>query len=389
MGARRKWTVAAITALIVGSMVAAGVAAVSKRNKRDGPPPTLEFVQREVESPRREALPLKLEFSGALVAPGTAIVRAKESGTLLKLAVAEGDRVKAGQPLGQIDLTSMTSRVAERNAMLESAQAQLAQAERLHASNQRLAQQEFISSNALETSRVQLESARAQVRAAQAQLTTMRAGWSDALLVAPINGLVAKRHVVAGEKLAPEQPVLTIVDLSKLELAGNVGTHEVSRLSVGMRANVRIEGVDEPVAGAIDRIAPATEAGTRSIPVIVAVANAGERLRAGQYAVASVDIADVGRRLTVPLAALQSNAGQDYVWVIDNGALVRRAVTLGRRDNAKGRVEVLLGLDERAPVLAVRFDNLKEGAKAVVVNDAPARASQLAVDDKAAKPVAR
>lgn len=381
--------VAAVAALIVGTMIAAGVAAVSKRNKRDGPPATLEFVQREVESPRREALPLKLEFSGALVAPGTAIVRAKESGTLLKLAVAEGDRVKAGQPLGQIDLTSVTSRVAERNAMLESARAQLAQAERLHQSNQRLAQQEFISSNALETSRVQLEAARAQVKASQAQLQTMRAGWSDALLVAPIDGLVAKRHVVAGEKLAPEQPVLTIVDLSKLELAGNVGTHEVSRLSVGMRASVRIEGVDESVAGAIDRIAPAAEAGTRSIPVIVAVANAGERLRAGQYAVASVDIADVERRLTVPLAALQSNAGQDYVWVIDNGALVRRAVTLGRRDTAKSRVEVLQGLDERAAVLAVRFDNLREGAKAAVVVDAPARASQLAVDDKAAKSVAR
>lgn len=390
MGARKRWTIGALTAVIIGVMVAAGVAAVQKRNKRDGPPPTLEFVQREVEQPRRESLPLQLQFSGALVAPGTAIVRAKESGTLLKLAVAEGDRVKAGQPLGQIDLTSMTSRVAERNAMLESARAQLAQAERLHASNQRLAQQEYISANALETSRVQLESARAQVRAAQAQLTSIRAGWSDALLTAPIDGLVAKRHVVAGEKLSPEQQVLTIVDLGRLELAGNVGTHEVSRLRVGMPASVRIEGVDAPVPGTIDRISPAAEAGTRSIGVIVAVANPAERLRAGQYAVASVDIADVEQRLTVPLAALQSNAGQDYVWVIDGGVLVRRAVTLGRRDAAKGRVEVLQGLDDKASVLAARFDNLKEGAKAVLLNEAPpARASQVAVDDKATKPVTR
>jgi RND family efflux transporter MFP subunit len=391
MGARRKWTLATLSALAIALTVAVGVAAVQKRakDKRDGPPVTLEFTPREVEAPRRESLPLQLAFSGPLVAPNTAIVRAKEAGTLLKLNVAEGDRAKAGQPLGTLDLTTMTSRLSERNALLESARAQLAQAERQHAANERLAKQEFISANALETSRAALEAARAQVKAAQAHLATTRAGWHDALLTAPIDGLVSKRHVVAGEKLAPEQPVLTIVDLRRLELVGQIGTHEVSRLELGMSASLRIEGVDAAVLGTIDRIAPAAEAGTRSIGVVVVVDNATERLRAGQYAVASVEIRDTEQRLTVPLAALQSNAGQDYVWVIDNGALLRRAVTLGRRDAAKGRVEVLQGLDEKAAVLAARFDNLKEGASAKVLPEAPLRPSQLAVDDKAVQPLAR
>ena len=63
-------------------------------------------------------------------------------------------------------------------------------------------------------------------------------------------------------------------------------------------------------------------------------------------------------------------------------------MTLGRRDAARGRVEVLQGIDDRASVLAVRFDNLKEGAPARLA-DGPARASQLAVDDAAPKPVSR
>jgi membrane fusion protein (multidrug efflux system) len=388
MGATRKAVVVAAAVFALAVLAAAGAAIYEKKFKKkdDKPPATLEFSAREVESPRRETLPLLLQFSGPLVAPRTAVVRAKESGTLLSLAVGEGQRVKAGTTLGQIDLTSMTSRLAERNAMLESAQAQLAQAERTHASNQRLAQQEFISSNALETSRVALEAARAQVKAAQAQLQTTRAGWNEALLVAPIGGLVAKRHVVAGEKVAPEQAVLTIVDLAKLELAGSVGTHEVARLSTGMPAQLRIEGVDGTVVGTIDRISPAAEAGTRSIGVIVVVDNAGERLRAGQYAVASVELADDMQRLTVPLAAVASNAGQDYVWVIDDGVLVRRAVTLGRRDAVKGRVEVLQGLDAKAAVLAVRFDNLKEGAKALVLGG-PMKPAQLAIDG--AQPIRR
>jgi len=71
--------------------------------------------------------------------------------------------------------------------------------------------------------------------------------------------------------------------------------------------------------------------------------------------------------LTMPLAALSSNSGQEGVWLIDKGALVRRIVTTGRRDLREGRVEVLNGLTPGAQVLAARFDNLRDGAKASVV----------------------
>jgi RND family efflux transporter MFP subunit len=164
-----------------------------------------------------------------------------------------------------------------------------------------------------------------------------------------------------------EQPVLTLVDLATLELAGSVGTHEVALLAPGMPVQLRIEGVDEAVSGRLERIAPAAEPGTRSIGVTVSVANPTERLRAGQYAVAQVTLADAAQRLSVPLAAVGGQAGQPQVWVIDNGLLARRAVTVGRRDEAQGRVEVVSGLAAGTQVLAARFDNLREGAPALVL----------------------
>lgn len=375
---RMKWTVVALSVLAVLTLIAVQVGAriAERRDKgSDKAPVALEFAPAEVTQPRRESLPLTIEFSGPLVSPRTAVVRAKEPGTLLSLAVREGERVKAGQRLGTLDLTSLTSRLAERNAMLESAQVALAQAQRQHEANERLAKQEFISANALESSRVALEAARAQLKSAQAQLASTRVGLNEATLVSPIDGVVAKRHVVAGEKLAMEQQVLTIVDLSKLELAGTVGMHEVSRLAPGMAVSLSIEGWDKPVQASIARIAPSAEPGSRAIGVVVELPNPGERLRAGQYAVARVQIADEQQRLTVPAAAVGSTGGQDHVWTIENGALVRRAVTLGRRDAARGRVEVLQGLDERATVLALRFDNLKEGARAKAVTAAGPAAS--------------
>lgn len=362
------WAGVAVVAL-AGAVTAALVsrAATQKKAEEDAKAQvTLEFTAREVVRPALAAMPLRIEFSGPLVAPSTAIVRAKAPGTLVSLAVAEGSRVRAGQSLGSIDLADLASRVAERQAMVESARAQLAQAERTHGSNQRLADQDYISPNALEGSRAALQAAKAALDAAQAQLATSRVGLRDAALVAPISGLVSKRHVVPGEKLSAEQPVLTLVDLARLELAGSVATHEVSVLQPGMTVALRIEGVEQPASGTVARIAPAAEAGTRSIGVAVDVANPKEQYRAGQYAVARVELADTQQRLTLPTAAVTQTAGQDQVWVIDQGRLARRAITTGRRDEARGLVEVLAGLDAQAQVLAARFDNLREGGKAVV-----------------------
>ena len=356
-------------ALFSGALKLPGAGDKAAVQGKDGKKPEvpLEFIAREVVQPARARLPALIEFSGPLVAPSTAIVRAKAGGTLLALNVSEGSRVTAGQSLGRIDLAELGTRVAERNANLESARAALQQAERTHASNERLAAQQFISSIALENSRASADTARAQLAAAQASLDTSRVTMRDAALVAPISGIVAKRQALPGERVSPEQPLLTIVDLSRLELAGSIGTHEVSRLGAGMAVQVQVEGVAAPVPGRIARIAPAAEPGTRSIGVTIELVNPKETLRAGQYAVARVVLDDATERLTVPLAAVGNTSGLDHVWVIESGLLARRSVTLGRRDEREGRVEVLSGVLPTSQVLAARFDNLREGAKASVV----------------------
>lgn len=358
---------AGVAAVVVAKSGKVGAGPDANKDKDGKPIVTLEFAPREIVAPLLASMRTVIEFSGPLVAPQTAIVRAKAAGTLLTLTVAEGSRVRAGQVLGTIDSADIGSRLAERNAMLEAARATLAQAERTQASNQRLADQQFISAIALETSKSALDTARAQVRAAQAQVDTVRLSSRDNQIVAPIAGVVAKRHVVAGEKLSPEQQVLTIVDLARLELAGTVGTHEVAQLAPGMDVQVVVEGVADKGVGKLARIAPAAEPGTRSIGVTIELANPKEALRGGQYAVAKVDLADPLQRLTLPLSAVGNTAGQDHVWVIESGVLARRAITLGRRDMREGRVEVLQGVSSGAQVLAARFDNLREGAKAIVV----------------------
>jgi membrane fusion protein, multidrug efflux system len=367
---RRIWIGGIVAGLVAATLVGAAVwraRAAAEAKAKDKQVVALEFVAAEVARPVLARMPLTIEFSGPLVAPRTAVVRAKAAGTLLTLNIAEGSRVKAGQVIGAIDLADLQSRAADRAALVESAQANLIEAERQNTANVGLAAQNFISATALQTSQARLDAARAQLKSAQAQLVSSRVGISEATLAVPISGIVGKRHVVPGEKVSAEQQIVTVVDLATLELAGSVGTHEVSLLAPGQSAAIRIEGQTSDVAGRIDRIAPAAEAGTRAIGVVVVIDNKDERFRAGQYAQARVELADESDRLTVPLAAVGQSSGQDFVWAIEKGALVRRIVVTGRRNAAEGRIEVIKGLAADALILAVRFDNLKEGAPAKIV----------------------
>ena len=141
--------ITAVIAMVVAGGVAykfdvAGLASNSgnankdkKGDKKVTPP--LVFRQNEIVKPTQIALGSRIEWSGSLTAPQTAIVRSKAAGTLLSLTVKEGDTVKLGQSLGAIDLSDVNNRVTERGATLESARASLALAQSQYDSNLRFA----------------------------------------------------------------------------------------------------------------------------------------------------------------------------------------------------------------------------------------------------------
>lgn len=366
--ARPRYKTAAIAVAGV-LVVGAASAALALRPEAAPAPaagPVLQFSPQEVTTPRIGPVARALTFSGPLVAPATAVVKAHVAATLLELRVNEGARVRANEVLGRLDLAELRTQIDHRSASVALAQATLDEARTHHTANESLAERRFISSTALHTSRGKLEVAEAQLDAARAQLATVRVSERQAALVAPISGIIAKRHAVPGEKLAEHQTVFTIVDLSTLELAGTVPAHEAAALRVGQPVTLAVDGAGAAVRGRIDRIAPQAEPGTRAIGVTVVLDNADERYRAGQYAQARLEIADPQPRMTLPATAVGRSSGQDYVWVIDKGALVRRLIVTGPDLGPAGRVVVLRGVAPHARVLAVRFDDLKEGAAAQV-----------------------
>ena len=365
----RRVTIGVIVLAVAGAVGGSVALRAAKRDAGTAKevPAALQFVEGDVAYVERRPLDRWLPVSGTLQAVRQAVVKAKIAGDVEALTVREGEAVRAGQKLARIDSPDLAARLAERQGALESARAQLALAEKTRSMNLRLLADKFISQNAFDGTESTYDVARGNLKSAEAQVQVARNALADADVVAPLSGIVARRHVQTGEKVAVESPIVTIVDLTDLEVQALVPALDVPELVPGMPVELAVDGFGERrFAGRIDRINPSTEPGTRAIIVYVALPNPDAALRSGMFATGRIALAASAPLPTLPAIAVRSEAGQSYVWTIERGRLAKRIVSTGRRDETSGRVEIRSTLAPDTPVLAARFDNLKDGAPALV-----------------------
>jgi RND family efflux transporter MFP subunit len=383
LGLTRRRVIGAVIAVVLIGSVGGAVAlrAVKKaQDENKGPPVALQFAPTDLT--RVKAMPLArwLPVSGTLQPMRQAIVKAKVSGDVREVTVREGETVRSGQLLVRIDTADLDSKLIDRIGALESARAQLGLAEKTRTMNTRLLNDKFISQNAFDNAESSFSVAQGNVKSMEAQVQLARNALKDAVATAPLSGIVAKRHVQPGEKVAIEASLVTVVDLKDLEVQALVPAIDVPELRIGMPVEFNVDGYGERgFTGRIERINPSTEPGTRALLIYVGLPNPDALLKSGMFATGRIALVASAPAPTLPMTAVRSEAGQSFVWVIDKGKLSRRIVMLGRRDTDHGLVEIKTTLPPELPILSARFDNLKDGAPALV--RAPA-SSQNATTDK-------
>lgn len=367
-------TLGAILGFIVIAAIAGGIAlrvankaAAEAPGGPGGPPVTLEFTAADVARVEPRQMARWLPVSGTLQPLNQTTVKAKVSGEIRQVLVREGDAVKAGQVLARLDTADLEAKLNDRIGALEASRAQLALAEKTRTQNHALLKQGFISQNAFDSADSNLSVTQGTLKSYEAQVQLARNALRDAVVTAPLSGTLAKRHVQPGEKVNFDSPLFTIVDLGKMELQAMVPANDIPEITVAMPVELSIDGfADRSFAGSVERINPMTEAGTRAIIVFVQIPNPDAALKGGMFASGRIRLAAGAAVPTLPVAAIRSEAGQTYVWTIEGGRLLRRNVTLGRRDESAARVELKSALPGEVQVLAARFDNLKEGGPAVL-----------------------
>jgi membrane fusion protein (multidrug efflux system) len=367
----------AIRYALVGAVILAtvgGFAAVRVKRAEQKPAaaqPVAEFLQNDLYIVEPGALEQSLPLTGSLTPLNEATVKAKVAGELVAVTVREGESVKQGQMLARIDLTEVGAKVAAREADVAAAKALLVWTEKNRNQQKALLEKSFISQNAFDNVQSNYEVAAAKLRAAEAELVVARKSQGDAVLVAPFSGIVSLRHAQPGERVALDAKVVSIVDLSRLQLEASVPPAAIGQVRVGQTMNFRVEGFGErEFAGRIERINPAASAGSRSISVYAVIDNPEGVLRSGMFAQGALTLSRIDNALAAPASAVREEIGQTFVYAIEGGVIRRKNVKVGAA-GADGRVQVLEGLSAGDRIVRVNLGSLREGVAARLSGPSP------------------
>lgn len=386
---RKFWIIGGLTVAVVAG---AGIVMAPQFAKAGKPKPDAvvvpEFVPTELARAQVVPMPLEVSATGVLSAQRNATVRAKVSAEVKEVTVREGDSVTAGQVLMRLDTIELQHKLASQAGALAAAQARLASARKTRDMQQALLDQQYISRNAFDTAQSAYDAALGEVTSAQAQVALARESLGDAVVRAPMAGVVAKRFVQPGEKVNFDSPMIQIVDLASLELQAWVPPQSVALLRPGQAVAVRVDGVDQEIDARLRRVLPAADPATRQIGVLIDVPNPKSVLKVGVQANARIRLAQRSV-LAVPSVALTNNNGDYAVWLLRDGKVKRQPVRIGQRDDARGLSEVIqpdgtqAALKPGDVVLAGRYDGLKDGQEVRVVQSKAAPPTPTASAAKA------
>jgi multidrug efflux pump subunit AcrA (membrane-fusion protein) len=189
-----------------------------------------------------------------------------------------------------------------------------------------------------------LKSAGGQLSAAKGKFMGSKAQLSYSEIRSPLDGVVTERPQFAGELTAANQPLMTLMDLSKLIAKAHISRLEAASLKVGDAAELRTAGPDDAVHGRVSLVSPALDPGSTTIEVWVVVAKPDARLKPGMTVQVSMVAKTVKDALIVPASAVFKNSeGADYVAVAGSDEHAHlKVVTAGIRNS--DRVQIAAGL---------------------------------------------
>jgi HlyD family secretion protein len=417
MQKKTKWTIALVAALLV---IASALFALH-RGSAGVPVDVGQVTQRAVFRSTVTA-------SGEIVATRYADIGASAMGRIVRLNVSEGERVRSGQVLAQIDAVQAASdreaaaalvraleaeeasareQVRVARAALESARARAAEAEKNRA-RQRQLQREGLSTVAdLDAAEAGADAAVAQASAAdagaavaeqareaasrrvvqaRAQLTRATDSWQKTTIVAPLDGIVTRLRVREGEMVVigvqnqAGTTLMTVSDLAGLNAEVKVAEADVLRVALGQPAQVSLEAVPgRTFPGRVTEIGasalPVADSGAaaREFRVVVRLDQPDPGLRPGLTCDAEITTSERAGALTVPLQAvvLRSPAGaggtQPGVFLLENGRARFTPVTTGIIGGLEMEVS---GVREGAQVIIGPYQTLRDLADGAAVRPA-------------------
>src|SRR5690349_2327967 len=288
----------------------------------------------------------KLEALGNARANESVDISTKTSNIVTGVTFRDGERVKRGQVLVQLDNAQALADVA-------ATQAAVTESETLYNRSRELLNTQALSKSSFDQLEATLKANRAKLAAANARL-------EDTVIRAPFAGRVGLRRVSVGTLISPGDVITTLDDTSVIKLDFSVPENFLSTLREGLAVRATAPAFSgRSFAGKVSSIDSRVDMNTRAVTVRALLANEDGALRPGMFL--NVSLANDEREaLVIPEQALTPEAERQYVFVVADGKAQRREVRIGSR--RPGSVEVLAGLNAGAQVVVEGTQKVRDGA---------------------------
>ena len=309
-------------------------------------------------------------------------VSALVAGRVNSVTVAEGDSVRQGQIIAQLERQPHEDQRRQAAAAVEQAKAQVENARANLQRNQQLFERGIAAGKEVEDAKAQMATSQSALEQAIAAFNTAERNVERASVRSPISGQVVKRMVSVGEQVdgTAAQPIAEIANTDRVELAANVPSEHLRRIKTGQPATVGSDASGgQSISGSVLAIAPAVDTTTNAGLVRIRVANPGHTLKVGMFAEAHVQL---GRHdgLVVPPSAVVRTPESASVYVLTGDIAQRTTVKTGLE--TPDAVEILEGVTEGQTVLTSSVYGLGEKAKV----EKPSAPDKPAASDKPEKP---
>jgi membrane fusion protein (multidrug efflux system) len=327
------------------------------------PPPPEE---REVEVIEVVPRPISYTVSavGSLKTIEDVVISAKRSGIIEKILVKEGDRVKQGQVLVQLDNVDARLQLERAEAMMTQAEASLETDRTTLARYQKLWETKVIPQQAYDdlTFKVKLDESRLAL--AKTELDMAKQYLLDHQIVSPIEGVVDLKIAALGEhvNVAPKDLILKIVQMDPLDLEFYVPENESGGVRIGSKIQFTLKAFpEEEFFALLQYISPTADPATRNVRMKAQVQNPNYRLKPGFFAEVTLQTGGNSAALIIPESSLFSQEGKFYTYTVQDGIARRKEIETGVRFD--GKVEILKGLQKMERVVTSSHEQLSDGMK--------------------------
>lgn len=310
---------------------------------------------------RLERLSLEVEALGTAKANESVDVTSKISNVVTAVRFDEGQQVRKGDVLVELDGEQARADLAVANAALTESASQLKRSRELYATK-------VLSDQQIEQIQATHEANLARVAAAQARV-------NDTVIRAPFSGRVGLRRVSVGSLVAPGAVITTLDDTSTIKLDFTVPETVVAAMRPGLELEATsVAYPGQTFRGKVASVDSRVDPNTRSVTVRGLVPNTGGELKPGMFLNVHLTRGEADL-LVVPEESLLPEQGDVFVYVVQDGKATKRKVQTGQR--RVGSVQVTAGLEPGEMVVTEGTQKLRDGANVKVQEAAPARAAAV------------